>query len=223
MVFGFRSRQRRASSTGDAAGRRASPVTVAVLFLSVGSIAICGICGGALYYFQPHVVENPDAVAILMGELVTIDVPQAETSPVRFRPRGSIEWNLAYMMSLRGAYYETVDPQQDGVLMFLEVTGASLQKPDVRAHIDRMLRERGGAGPQLKPNGRPDYRVLTVRGQPAEFTFETAVDPVTKEDYRLINGIVTGNRWHDVLITLRIKSAPPWNDSVAVGMIESIQ
>lgn len=198
-------------------------MTVAVLFLSIGSIAICGICGGALYYFQPHVTEDPDAVAALMVELVTIDVPQSETSKVRFHPRGTIEWNLAYMMSLRGAYYETVDPQQDGVLMFLEVTGASLQKPDVRTHIDRMLSERGGAGPPLKPSGHPDYRVLTVRGQPAEFTFETAVDPATKDSYRLISGVVVGNRWHDVLITLRIKSAAPWDDSVAVRMLESIQ
>lgn len=200
-----------------------APATVVLLFLAVGSIAICGVFGGALYYFQPHVSEEPDSVQLLMDELVTIEVPQREGMAVRFVPRGTIDWNLAFMMSLRGAYFETADETQDGVLMFLEVAGASLAKPDVRSHIDRVLRERGGTGPQLNPTGDSEYRRLTVRGQPAEFTFETAVDPASGEKYRLISGVVTGNRWHDVLITLRIKSAAPWDDSVAERMIESIE
>jgi len=222
MVLGFGSRNRRFRSP-EAPIRAASPVTLAAVFLSVGTIAICGLCGGAMYYFQPHVSEDPASVQPLLDELVTIRIPQSDADPVRFTPRGTIQWNLAFLMSLRGVYFQTADTRQDGVLMFLEVNGASLQKPDVRTHVDRMLKERTGMGSPLKTRGDPDYQVLMVRGQPAEFTFETAVDPASDVRYRLISGVIPGNRWHDVLITLRVNSEPPWDDSVAISMIESIQ
>jgi hypothetical protein len=199
-------------------------LTAAVLFLAVAAIGIFGVCGGAMYYFQPHVSEDSADVQALMAELVTLDVPQArEPGTTQFVPRGAIEWNLAFMLTLRGAYFETADPEQDGILMFLEVNGSSMKKENVRSHVERVLREREGSGPHLTPIGKVESRALRVRGEPTEFTFETGVDPATHAEYRLVNGIVLGNRGGDVLISLRIKNAPPWDDSVAERMIESIE
>jgi hypothetical protein len=224
MVFGFRSRRRGNLRSPDGPAPRNSPVTVAVLFLAVGSAAILILCGGALYYFQPHVSEDPADVQALMPELLTISVPGTPADgPVPFRPRGTIRWNLAFMMTLRGAYFETVDVEQDGVLMLLEVDGSSLDKPNVRSHVERVLRERDGGGAQLLPTGTPQTRSLLVRRQPVDFTFETGIDPATSQQYRLISGVVLGNRGGEVLVAIRIKEAPPWKDALAERMIESIE
>jgi hypothetical protein len=199
-------------------------MTVAILFLAVGSTAICGFCGGALYYFQPHISEDSADVQALMAELVTLDVPQVRDSDsIQFVARGTIEWNLAFMITLRGAYFETASAEQDGVLTFLEVHGSSMKKENVRSHVEGILRERDTGGAELTPIGKTETRALNIRGEPTPFTFEAGVDPVTHTEYRLVNGIVLGNRGGDVLISLRIKNAPPWDDSVAERMIESIQ
>lgn len=224
MVFGFGSRQRGKSRFAGGPGSPRTTVTVAMLFLTVGSAAICGLCGGALYYFQPHVATGPADVEALLPEMLTISIPQSATDgPVPFRPHGTIRWNLGFLVTLRGAYFETVDEELDGMLMFLEVDGSSLDKPKSRAHVERVLREREGGAGQLLPTGIPATRSLLVRDRLVDFRFETGIDPDTSQQYRMISGVVTGNRGGEVLIALRIKQAPPWNDALAEQMMESIK
>jgi hypothetical protein len=224
MAFGFRSRRRGNPQPSYRPASRNTPVTVAMLFLAVGTAVICIVCGGVMYYFQPHVSEDPADVQALMAEMLTISIPQSPADgPVQFRPHGTIRWNLAFMMTLRGAYFETVDEEQDGVLMFLEVDGSSLDKPNVRNHVERVLREREGGGAQMLPSGDPEIRSLHVRRRLVDFQFETGIDPATSQKYRLVSGVVTGNRGGEVLIALRIKEAPPWDDALAERMIESIE
>jgi hypothetical protein len=152
-----------------------------------------------------------------MDELLEIDIPAS------FEPRGTIEWNLAFMLSLRGSYYETADRSREGVLMFIGVDGGSLNKPNVRAHVERVLNEKSNGTVSLAPEGAPDERMIAVRGESVPFTFETGVEPSTKNRYRLIHGVVDGRRGGEVLIALRIKQDGDWNDEVAVKMIESIR
>jgi len=224
MVLGFGSRRRGKQRLPDGPSSRNSPVTVAILFLAVGSTAICGICGGALYYFQPHVSEEPADVQLLMPEMLTITVPESPADgPVQFRPQGTIRWNLAFLMTLQGAYFESVIEEQDGVLMFLEVDGSSLDKPNIRNHVERVLRERDGGGAQLLPTGVPETRALLVRDRLVDFTFENGIDPTNRQKYRMVSGVVTGNRGGEVLIALRIKQSPPWDDALAERMIESVK
>jgi len=224
MVFGIGSRRRGNARPPYGSAPRSSPVTVAVLFLSVGSAAICGLCGGALYYFQPHVSQDAADVQALVPELLTISIPELPgDAPVQFRPYGTIRWNIAFMMTLRGAYFETVDEELDGVLMLLEVDGSSLDKPNVRSHVERVLREREGGGAQMIPTGTPEVRALLVRREPVDFTFETGIDPATSQQYRLISGVVLGNRGGEVLVAFRIRNEPPWDDALAERMIESIE
>lgn len=224
MVFGFGSRPRGHSRFAGGPGAAKSPVTVAVVFLAVGSAAICGFCGGALYYFQPHVATDPADVEALLPEMLTISIPaSAADGPVQFRPHGTIRWNLAFLVTLRGAYFETVDEKQDGMLMFLEVDGSSLDKPKSRAHVERVLREREGGAGQLVPTGVSATRSLLVRDQLVDFRFETGIDPATSQKYRMVSGVVTGNRGTEVLIALRVKQEAPWDDALAERMIESIK
>ena len=208
----------------EASRQRNAPATVVLLFLGIGTLAIVGLCAGGLYLFQPHVSEEPAGATALVNEMLLIDVPDDPLSdPVAFVPRGTIEWNIAFMMSLRGAYFEADDEQLDGLLMCREGTGASLQKPDVREHVDRVLRERSDGRIQLRSDGPPEIRLMPVRGVPSEFTFETGTDPATKDAYRLVTGIVPGNLGGEVLIALRIKQTDPWSDAIIARMVESIR
>jgi hypothetical protein len=222
MVFGVGSSGKARRTDGDGAAQRASPATVALLFLGVGSIAVCGLCGGAMYVFQPHVSEDPADVRALMDELLTVDIPAAPAA-VAFEPRGTINWNVAFMLSLRGAYYETQDEELDGLLMFLEVSGASLEKPQVRSHVDRVLRERSDGRIQLAPGGRSEVRRLPVRGVPCEFAFETGTNTASGDSYRLVTGTVPGRGGSEVLIALRIRQSPEWSDRIVEQLIESIE
>lgn len=198
-------------------------LTIAMLLTAAGAAAVCGLCGGIFHYFQPHVRDDPAAVAPLMRSLIAITVPgEAEGSAVPFVPRGTIEWNLAFLLSLRGAYYETADATLDGELMFLEVRGSSMDRPDVRTHIERVLRERSESSAPLVAEGEPEERLVTVRGQEVPFTFERAIDPVSRRPYRLIHGILpVADR--QLLIALRVRNEPPWDDAIALQMLESIE
>lgn len=194
-----------------------TPAKAVLIFLATGLIGICGVCGGAVYMFQPRLSDDPQAVAPLMDDLLEIDVPAV------FEPRGAIQWNLAFMLSLKGAYYETTDRSREGVLMFIGVNGGSLSKPDVRTHVERVLNEKSNGAVALVPDGPPEDRVITVRNQPVPFTLEIGIDPATKNRYRLMHGVVTGRNGGEVLIALRIKQDADWTDEIAVRMIESIR
>lgn len=213
-------RSKKTKKTSPAPGddaRRNAPATAALIILAVGLAAICGLCGGAMYLFQPKLSDDPRAVTPLMDELLEIDIPAA------FEPRGTIEWNMAFMLTLQGAYFETSDRSQDGVLMFLGVEGGSLDKPNVRQHVERVLSEKSNGTVQLTPEGSPEERMVQVRGQSVPFTFETGVDPGSKQRYRLMHGVVDAPTGGEVLIALRIRTGPHWDDAVALRMLESIR
>jgi hypothetical protein len=196
---------------------RSAPATVALIFLAIGLVGILAVCGGSIYLFQPKLSDDAEAVPPLMDELVEIDIPAI------FQPRGTIRWNLAFMLSLNGAYYETADPAREGVLMFVGVDGESLSKPDVRAHVERVLNEESNGTVTLVPEGEPLERIVTVRDAAVALTFETGTDPSSKNKYRLMHGVVDGRNGGEVLIALRIRQDADWNDDLAVRMVESIR
>lgn len=196
---------------------RGGPATVALIFLAVGMIGICAVCGGGVYLFQPHLADDERSVGPLMDDVLSIDVPAS------FEPRGTIEWNLAFLMSLRGAYYETADRQQEGVLMFLAVEGGSLDKPNVRSHVERVLSEKSNGTVPLTPDGEPEERMVPIRGEDKPFTFETGVDPSSKVRYRLAHGVVDGENGQEVLVALRIREDAGWDDAATIAMLESIR
>lgn len=204
--------------SGEPAERlRGAPANAALIFLAIGVAGICGLCGGAIWLFQPKLSDDPQAVPPLMDELLEVDIPAI------FEPRGTIRWNLAFALSLNGAYYETADRTREGVLMFVGVSGGSLAKPDVRTHVERVLNDKSNSGAALVPEGQPEERMIVVRDRAAPFTFETGTDPATKNRYRLMHGVVDGRSGGEVLIALRIRQDANWSDELAIRMLESIR
>jgi hypothetical protein len=194
--------------------------------VAIGLLALCLLAWRA---FQPRLNEDPAAVAALQASLLEIDVPAV------FTPRGTIEWNLAFAMSIRGAYYDysptgfvadqPVAAAAGGELMLVEVRHGYRDKPDVVAHIERVLRERGG-GPADLVRDTVESRSVFIGEQLVDFQFETWSAPRGKLDplrsFRIVRGVVEG-RSGPVLIALRVPLDDRWNDDIAVALLESIR
>lgn len=197
--------------------------TIASALFFGGCLLICGLCAGGLYFFQPDVRDDPAAVGPLMAEMLDISIP------AQFEPRGVIEWNWAFAMSMRGAYYEMPDAESEGMLMFLEVQSHwGTDDPGVEAHIRQALREKGGGVRELElvEETTEQYQ---VGDETVAFTLETRRDAVTDQTYRVIDGVVEGKSG-PVRIGIRVRDhwtrdgvEFEWDDATAKAMIESIR
>jgi hypothetical protein len=192
--------------------------------VSVGLVLLCALAWRA---FQPRLSDDPAAATSLQAALLEVDVPAV------FTPRGTIEWNLAFAMSIRGAYYDYVpagmateqSSTSDGELMLVEVRHRYRDKPDVVAHIERVLREKGGGPADLAREGT-ETRSFFIGEQLVEFQFETWSAPGGKLDpkrsFRVVRGVVEGQAG-PVLIALRVPLDDRWNDDIAVSMLNSLR
>ncbi len=190
---------------------------VVTIFLGLGTLAILGACLAAAYLFHPRIEEAPSAVGEVMDGMLDVSIPAV------FEPRGTIEWNMAFAMTMQGAYFEPIGPEGDGVLVFLQVDSSSGRKPEVRQHIEDVLWQDGSATEELVlETENREERTVIVRGDPVLFVFETATDQTTKKTYRLMHGVVEGHNGL-VLIALRMRDDSDWDDETAVAMLRSIR
>lgn len=187
-------------------------VVILLSALGVTLIAVCGICGGGLYYFSPELANDPEQAVALTDQIATVDIPEP------FEPAGIIDWNLAFVMQMRGAYYEI--PPDEGLLMLIAVQGPLFRQETLRQHIDRTLRETGGGSTPLVTDETTVREITTALGDPVPFEFEKAVDPDTNAIYRMVEGVVTGPAG-SILIALRVKQEQ-WNEQSIVEMLRSI-
>jgi hypothetical protein len=168
--------------------------TVLATAAAIALVAVCGLCGAGLFYFRPQLTEDAARVGVVEAEMLRIDVPPD------FEPRGTIEWNVLGLVLMRGVYYELVGG--DGLLMLLHVDSRLMGEPDVREHVERTLREKGGGGPPLEITESED-RIFNVRGRNVTFRYRRGRDPANDSRYRLVEGVVDGNTG-TVLIAFRI-------------------
>lgn len=183
-------------SPGTAAGTwRSRLTTVAATLLAATALGLAAACLIGLYLFRPVEYQDPDRARRITAEMLRVDVP-----PV-FEPRGTIEWDLFRLLLMRGSYYELAG--EDGLLMFLQVDSRLMDEPDVRRHVERTLRDKGGGGPPLTiiASEEVDYLLGTEHVAFLRRTGESPVDHSKK--YVLIEGTVNGHSG-PVLVAFRI-------------------
>jgi hypothetical protein len=167
-------------------------------FVTIGTVvclvAICGLCGGGLYHFRPSIAEDPAHVGVVEQQMLRIAVP------AEFEPRGTIEWDFFGVVLLRGVYYELSGG--DGMLMLLQVDSRLMEETDVREHVERTLREKGGGGQPLTITESED-RIFNVKGANVTFRYRRGKSPADNSQYRLVEGVVDGNTGK-VLLAFRI-------------------
>lgn len=195
-------------------GRRAHPFLVLLAgFVSAVLLLFGCLCGGALWWFRPQIHDNPDRARQILAEIVDIQIPDV------YQPKGTVEWNFAFLMNVRGVYFERFIG--DGVLTILEVSNRVGTVEDVRRHIRQTLLEKGGGGaPLIVNDAETERREFAIRGEQIPFTFEIGRDPPTGRTFRIVEGVFDGKAGL-VLLSVRVNEEH-WNEESIVNMLQSI-
>lgn len=189
------SEKMRAALPDDPGDSRIRPF-LAVLTGVVSALLVigCCICGAGIWWFRPVIRENPEQTKELTQQIIDIAIPEP------FQPHGLIDWNLAFVMHLRGVYYQRY--VGDGVLTLLEVNTRLSHDETIRNHIRKTLLEEGPGGTELVVDHSQTYReIFEVAGQQVPFTFEIARNG--NEVHHLVEGVVAGKNGQ-VLLSLRV-------------------
>ena len=173
---------------------RSRLATIVATLFTLLLLALCGLCGAGLYYFRPTIDDDIARVGVVEAEMLRINVPP------EFEPRGTIEWDFFWLVLMRGVYYEL--PAGDGMLMLLQVDSRLMQEQDVREHVERTLREKGGGGIPLTIISSGD-RTEFVQDKTITFRERVGQSPADNTKYRLIEGVVDGHAGK-VLVAFRI-------------------
>ncbi|HWL09682.1 MAG TPA: hypothetical protein VNQ76_14825 [Planctomicrobium sp.] len=193
------SEKMRAALPGKTAARSTPPfLLILVGVLSTGLVFACCFSGIALWWFRPITVNDPERARELTHQIVSISIPES------FVPKGTVEWNVGFVMRLRGVYYERL--VGDGVLSLLEVNTRLANDDTVRRHIRETLLEESSRGTTLVVDPAKNQKeTLVINGEPVMFNLDIARDPRTNEAFRLVEGVFQGNSGQ-VLLSLRVDS-----------------
>lgn len=174
----------------------------------------CCFCGIGMWWFRPHIYESPDRARSLTQEIVGIQIPDS------YLPKGTIEWNLAFAMSVRGAYYERF--VGDGLLTLVEVNSRFTADADVRRHIRQTLHEKGGGRTPLVMDDASLRRIeIEILGEPVPFNFEIGRDPLSGRTFHLVEGVFRG-RQGEVLLAMRVHE-DYWEETAIIEMLQSLK
>ena len=190
------------------------PVLILVAgFVSAFMLLFCCVCGGAAWWFRPEIHDDPNRAAEVVAEIVDITIPET------YQPQGTIEWNVAYAMSIRGAYYERF--AGDGLLTIVEVNSRLRSEEDVRRHIRETLIRKGGGGTPLIIDDSETKKVeVEIRGGFVPFTFEIGRNPTLSENFHIVEGVFEGKSG-DVLLAMRVNE-DDWEEQSIIDMLNSI-
>ena len=182
-------------------------------FVSAFVLLFCCVCGGAGWWFKPEIHEDRERAAENVQEIVDITIPDV------YQPKGTIEWNVFYMMTIRGAYYERY--AGDGLLTLVEVNSRLQSEEDVRSHIRETLIRKGGGGTPLVIDEAETKEVeVEIGGGFVPFKFQVGRDPPTAQTFHIVEGVFAGKRG-DVLLAMRV-NADNWEEQSIIDMLHSI-
>lgn len=174
----------------------------------------CLTCGFLLYRIRPRLFNDP-----LVAQLSAQSIMSFTPCP-GYEPKGTIDWSIPALISMRGVYYE--HRTADGMLMLLEVTTPNFRGyQNVQDHIRNVLHEKNGISNALVVNPIVEQLTLQVQGRQRDFAISKARDPANKLDYRLLEGTVNGHAGQ-VLIGMRVVESA-WDLDAVKNMLMSIQ
>ncbi len=175
-------------------------------------LILCVACGIGLYSFRPVIDASPEAAVKAQQAALDIQVPMI------FSPKGTIDWNVAFLLQMHGAYYE--HSRADGEIVLLHADSRFFSSPELRDHVRKTLLDKGGTGVPLKRDD-VSFREYMIQNQPVKFRFEKGRSPTNDKPYYVVDGVVPG-KTGEVLIGIRLE-ADAWDESQMMGMLESIK
>lgn len=185
-------------------------IVAAVAFAVI--VSACCLCGGLLYHQWPQFHQDPAAAEAMAREILSIEIPET------FAPQGVIEWQVSFLLTMRGAYFSQI--VSHGELTLLEVNSRFINQPEFRQHIVDSLRQHGaGSGFDLTVL-QTETKSYEINGESVLFQFLTAEDRTTGRGRRIVDGVVPG-RNGPVLVSLWVDEEV-WDEKQITTMIESI-
>lgn len=177
------------------------------------TLFLCLACGIGLYSFRP--VINPDPAAAVKVQEAALDI---QIPRMIFEPKGTIDWNVAFILQMRGAYFEHT--KADGEIVLLHADSRFFSSPELVEHVRKTLLDKGGTGVPLKRD-EVVFRELIIQNQSVKFRFEKGRSPTNDKPYYVVDGVVQG-KTGQVLIGIRLE-ADAWDEAQMMGMLESIK
>ena len=174
-------------------------------------LVLCVACGLGLYSFRPVIHASPEAAVEAQQSALDIQVPKI------FVPKGTIDWNVAFLLQMHGAYFE--HSLADGEIVLLHADSRFFSSQELRDHVRTTLLDKGGTGVPLKRDD-VSFREIMIQNQPVKFRFEKGRSPTSDKPYYVVDGVVPG-KTGEVLIGIRLE-ADAWDESQMMGMLESI-
>jgi hypothetical protein len=175
-------------------------------------VGSCCLCGVLLMQQWPSFQQDPAAAEALTHQMLALEIPEV------FEPQGTIEWNVLFVLTMRGAYY--THQVGDGELTLLKLDSPLISQPDFRQHVIDALRQNGaGSGFDLNVL-QSETRTFGIAGEQVPFQFLRAEDRTTGEERRLIDGVVTGKQG-PVLVALWFDE-DIWDEELVTRLIQSI-
>jgi len=175
-------------------------------------LVLCAACGIGLYSFRPVVDADPEAARKVQEGALDIQIPMI------FDPKGTIDWNVAFLLHMRGAYFE--HSKADGEIVLLHADSRFFSSPELVDHVRKTLLDKGGTGVPLKRD-EVSFREYIIQNQPVKFRFEKGRSPTNDKPYYVVDGVVQG-KTGQVLIGIRLE-ADAWDETQMMGMLESIK
>jgi hypothetical protein len=183
---------------------------LAIAFAAI--VGSCCLCGVLLLQQWPSFHQDPAAAEALTHQMLAIEIPEV------FEPQGTIEWNVLFVLTMRGAYYS--HQVGEGELTLLKLDSAWISQPHFREHVIESLRQNGaGSGFDLNVL-HSEEREFGIGGEQVRFQFLRAEDRTTGEERRLVDGVVSGKQG-PVLVALWLDE-DLWNEEMVTRLIQSI-
>ena len=182
-----------------------------------GLMLLC--CGGVVwigYHFADSVSEDPAEIAAVTDEMAEIDMPEG------FDPKMSFDMKVPISGERIMAWIVYIDEESQSMLMLCGMgAAAGTQNPEqMQQQFKQSMQQQGMQQQQDMVSAQSETRQLTVRGEPASFTFTTGV--TESESPRIqVNGVFQGKT--GPVILMMDADAEKYPEEQIVQMIEGIE
>jgi len=191
-----------------------------LIWLGVGFGGLCLLCCGGLvwigYHFANSVSQDPAEIATVTEEMAGIDVPDG------LDPKMSMDMKVPISGQRIMAWVVYVDEESQSMLMLCGMgPDAGTQDPEqMQKQFKQSMQQQGMQQQQDMVTAQSETRELTVRGEPASFTFTTGVTESGVPRIR-VNGVFQGKT--GLVILMVDADSEKYPEEQIVQMIEGIE
>lgn len=187
-------------------------VKILLIILAACVLGAILCCGGGYWYFSRSIstVTAPAEVNQLTQEMIAVDVPED------FTPLMGMKMNI-FGVDMKMTMYQ---PQGDGMLQFMRLSGQALNDPQAQQQIDAQMRQQGAGSPNQVTIKDSETKTVTIDGKEVEFTFGTGTESKSNAEWKEVTGSVPSDGG---MVAIRLQQpVSSYDEERVMQMLESI-